>query len=143
MSGFCPGCNSSECRGEAFHYREHAERWQRISERQHDEIQRLNRALEGATRGAEKLRQQRHHEFFLRAFSMFGQGLCDRYQHDDSGPELDSMLGQVRLARRVADEAYPPPKDDGFRMNAGSIAEAERGAVIARNNPPSKREPSE
>lgn len=74
------------------------EYWQRCCERQHEQIQRLNRALEGATRGAEKQRQRDHHEMVK---------LFVQHRLDKMGPATGGEIAE--WAHLMADYVYPPP----------------------------------
>lgn len=81
--------------------------------RMSEKMQRMHHELEHLRRDYQKLLSQRHHDVLCLAAKIFLQGLCDDYKHREEGPSVDSALGQIRIARRVADEAYPPPKAEG------------------------------
>lgn len=69
-----------------------------------EEVARLSRALEGANRGAEKQRQERHHDVLCLV-------LKERLRLSDPHPGDDERC-VVESARRIADLAYPPPEPE-------------------------------
>lgn len=70
------------------------------------EVARLQRALEGANRGAEKQRQRDHHEIFRDVLKARMEN--PKVANGDYVPTTPQML--VDEARELADLAYPPPK---------------------------------
>jgi hypothetical protein len=78
-----------------------------------EEVARLSRALEGANRGAEKQRQERHHDVLCLVLKEMLR--AETARRLAGNPPLnanfdDTMAGLVEIAERLADLAYPPPK---------------------------------